>query len=283
MPEMNADWQNWVEENLLRGIPEQELIQILLEHQFEKMVAYKTVIAMAEKIEQVPDTDLSLESTVSQFQRQAPCNGIGKPWSVIIGLQKPVIQVYSNVLSSEECDQLIEISRSKLTQSTTVDNESGAALPHEHRTSRGTFFQLKENAFIQSIDERLSEIMNLPLENGEGLQVLNYQTNGEYKPHFDYFPEEHAGSSVHIKKGGQRVATLILYLNDVEEGGETIFPEIGLSVTPVKGCAVYFSYFHQGQVDPLTLHGGAPVIQGEKWIATKWMRESSSVVHTQCP
>lgn len=117
--------------------------------------------------------------------------------------------------------------------------------------------------------------MNWPLENGEGIQILNYGTSGEYRPHFDYFPPQRAGSARPLTEGGQRVATLIMYLNDVEEGGQTIFPDIGLAVSPCKGNAVYFSYFNSlGQIDPLTLHGGAPVIQGEKWIATKWMRQS---------
>lgn len=69
--------------------------------------------------------------------------------------------------------------------------------------------------------------------------------------------------------GGQRVSTLIMYLNDVVSGGETIFPKIGLSIVPKKGsaAAVYFEYSNSlGQVDPLTLHGGSPVVQGEKWM-----------------
>jgi prolyl 4-hydroxylase len=70
------------------------------------------------------------------------------------------------------------------------------------------------------------------------------------------------------------VSTLIIYLNDVEEGGETVFPESGLSVSPRQGSGLYFEYCnHLGQLDPLSLHAGAPVIAGEKWIVTKWMRQ----------
>jgi prolyl 4-hydroxylase len=116
--------------------------------------------------------------------------------------------------------------------------------------------------------------MNWPVENGEGLQILHYGTTGEYRPHFDYFPPDQAGSAVHTAHGGQRVATLVIYLNDVADGGETIFPEAGMSVAANKGGAVYFRYLNgQRQLDPLTLHGGAPVLGGDKWIMTKWMRE----------
>ena len=73
--------------------------------------------------------------------------------------------------------------------------------------------------------------------------------------------------------GGQRIATLIMYLNDVESGGSTIFPDIGLDVLPHKGNAVFFAYSSErGELDNRTLHGGSPVSGGEKWIATKWIR-----------
>ncbi len=75
-----------------------------------------------------------------------------------------------------------------------------------------------------------------------------------------------------LKRGGQRVATLVLYLNTPQEGGATVFPDIDLAVHPMEGHAVFFSY---DRPDPATgtLHGGAPVIRGEKWVATKWLRE----------
>jgi prolyl 4-hydroxylase len=69
------------------------------------------------------------------------------------------------------------------------------------------------------------------------------------------------------------MSTLIVYLNDVPQGGATAFPEIGLSVTPRRGNAVYFEYSNsRQQLDGKSLHAGAPVIEGEKWAMTKWMR-----------
>jgi prolyl 4-hydroxylase len=107
--------------------------------------------------------------------------------------------------------------------------------------------------------------MNIPIEHGEGLQVLNYQIGQEYKAHFDFF------SSPTVKN--PRISTLVMYLNDVEQGGETYFPKLNLSVSPKKGMAVYFEYFYDNQdLNDLTLHGGAPVIAGDKWAATQWMR-----------
>jgi prolyl 4-hydroxylase len=271
MLDISTQWRNWSLENLERGVAPEKLIETMQANDFDSQQSTSMVLTLIEELQNRNRSNLPVNS----FVAPPPCSGRGRPWSVVSSIQKPLIQVYKNVLTEDECDRLIALSQSKLKPSTTVDNETGGTMVYEHRTSQGTFFQRGEDDFIRSIDQRASDIMNLPVSNGEGLQILNYQVGGEYRPHFDYFPTEHKGSQVHIQKGGQRVATLIFYLNDVDEGGETIFPSLNLNVAPVKGNAVYFSYFTRGVVEPLTLHGGTPVIQGEKWIATKWMREST--------
>ncbi len=197
---------------------------------------------------------------------------------VLARLTKPEVLVLSNVLSHDECSELIRRSEEKLARSTTVDPQTGKEIVIENRSSFGTFFHLNENDFIAIIDRRLSELLRWPVDHSEGIQILRYQVGGEYRPHFDYFPPEHSGSGSHLSQGGQRIGTLVMYLNDVDEGGETIFPEIGLSVVPRRGHAVYFGYLNScNEVDPLTLHGGAPVRRGVKWIATKWLRQ-----HRRC-
>ena len=110
--------------------------------------------------------------------------------------------------------------------------------------------------------------MNIPIEHGESMQILRYTPGQEYKAHYDYF------SSTSQAAKNNRISTLIMYLNDVEQGGETFFPKLNLSVTPKKGMAVYFEYFYtDNDLNELTLHGGSPVIAGEKWVATQWMRK----------
>ena len=193
---------------------------------------------------------------------------------VVMRCERPQVVVFADVLSPEECAEMMERSRHRLKRSTTVNPDTGQEDVIRNRTSEGIWFQRGEDALIERLDQRISSLMNWPVENGEGLQILHYNTSGEYRPHFDYFPPDQPGSAVHTARGGQRVATLIVYLNDVPDGGETIFPEAGLSVTGRQGGAVYFRYLNgQRQLDPLTLHGGAPVLGGDKWIMTKWMRE----------
>lgn len=182
---------------------------------------------------------------------------------IIAKFAEPLIVVLGNVLSDEECDQLIQQSkdrmqRSKVANSLEVD---------ELRTSSSTFFEEGENELVARIEKRVSQIMNIPVEHGEGLQILNYKIGQEYKAHFDFF------SSTSKAASNPRISTLVMYLNDVEQGGETYFPKLNLSVSPQKGMAVYFEYFYNDQnLNDLTLHGGAPVVSGDKWAATQWMR-----------
>ena len=106
----------------------------------------------------------------------------------------------------------------------------------------------------------------------KGLQILRCLPGAEYKPHEEYFDPHRHGSAVIVKRGGNRVETVLMYLNTPEEGGETVFPDVGLSIPPKRGNALFFAY-PQAHPCSLSLQGGAPVIAGEKWVATKWLRE----------
>jgi len=183
--------------------------------------------------------------------------------NIIARLEEPLIVILGNVLSDEECDELIRMSEDRMQRSKIgIVGET-----NELRTSRSMFFQEDENEFIARIEKRIAQIMTIPIEHGEGLQVLHYQIGQEYKAHFDYF------SSTGQNVSNPRISTLVLYLNDVEHGGETYFPKLNLLVSPHKGMAVYFEYFYNDPtLNELTLHAGAPVIHGEKWAATQWMR-----------
>lgn len=122
----------------------------------------------------------------------------------------------------------------------------------------------------------------IPKENGELIQVLRYEASQYYRPHHDYFSD-----TFNLKRGGQRVATMLMYLTDGVEGGETHFLQAGdgecscggnvvkgLCVKPNKGDAVLFwSMGLDGNTDPNSIHSGCPVLKGEKWSATKWMRQ----------
>jgi prolyl 4-hydroxylase len=191
---------------------------------------------------------------------------------VLLAMAQPRIVVFGNLLSPEECDALITAAEPRLARSLTVATKTGGEEINDDRTSDGMFFQRGESPLIQRIEERIARLLNWPIENGEGLQVLHYRPGAEYKPHYDYFDPAEPGTPTIVKRGGQRVGTLVMYLNTPDKGGGTTFPDVHVEVAPQRGNAVFFNY-DRPHPSTRTLHGGAPVIAGQKWIATKWLRE----------
>jgi prolyl 4-hydroxylase len=191
---------------------------------------------------------------------------------VLQAMYNPRVVVFGDLLSAEECDELIALATPRLARSLTVATKTGGEEINADRTSSGMFFQRGENEIVRRIEERLGRLVNWPVENGEGLQILHYTPGTEYKPHYDYFDPKEPGTPTILRRGGQRVATIVMYLSEPEKGGGTTFPDVHMEVAPKRGNAVFFSY-DRPHPSTKTLHGGAPVLAGEKWIATKWLRE----------
>ncbi|MBS3910718.1 MAG: 2OG-Fe(II) oxygenase [Hydrogenophaga sp.] len=212
----------------------------------------------------VPDLDLS------RSPRQVDAGD--RRVDVLAVLAQPRVVVLGNLLSAEECDALIAAAQPRMARSLTVQTQTGGEEINPDRTSSGMFFSRGESELIRCIEARIARLVNWPVENGEGMQVLHYQPGAEYKPHYDYFDPAEPGTPTILKRGGQRLGTVVMYLNEPACGGGTTFPDIGLEVAPKRGHAVFFSYDRPSPATR-TLHGGAPVIEGDKWVATKWLRE----------
>jgi prolyl 4-hydroxylase len=192
--------------------------------------------------------------------------------AVLQCMYNPRVVVFGGLLSDEECEQLIALATPRLARSLTVATKTGGEEVNADRTSNGMFFQRGENELVQRIERRLARLVNWPEENGEGLQILQYGPGAEYKPHYDYFDPAEPGTPTILRRGGQRVGTIVMYLGEPDKGGGTVFPDVHLEVAPKRGNAVFFSY-ERAHPSNRTLHGGAPVLAGQKWIATKWLRE----------
>jgi prolyl 4-hydroxylase len=192
--------------------------------------------------------------------------------AVLQAMYNPRVVVFGGLLSDEECEQLIGLAKPRLARSLTVATKTGGEEVNADRTSNGMFFQRGENELVRRIEQRIARLVNWPEETGEGLQILQYGPGAEYKPHYDYFDPNEPGTPTILRRGGQRVGTIVMYLAEPAKGGGTVFPDVHLEVGPKRGNAVFFSY-ERAHPSTRTLHGGSPVLQGEKWIATKWLRE----------
>ncbi|XP_010683036.2 probable prolyl 4-hydroxylase 10 [Beta vulgaris subsp. vulgaris] len=210
----------------------------------------------------------------------------GEQWVEFLSWE-PRAVVYHNFLSKDECEYLIKLASPHMEKSKVIDEKTGKSKDSRVRTSSGTFLPRGRDTIIRAIEQRIADFTFLPVEHGEGLQVLHYEVGQKYEPHFDYFLEDYSTVT-----GGQRIATVLMYLSDVEEGGETVFPSAkgnisdvpywnelskcgqeGLAVKPKMGDALLFwSLKPDASLDPSSLHAGCPVIRGDKWSATKWIR-----------
>lgn len=195
---------------------------------------------------------------------------------VLLTMAHPRVVVFGSFLSDQECDALIALAAPQLARSLTVATRTGGEEVNADRTSDGMFFQRGAHPLVTTIEARIAALLQWPVENGEGLQVLHYRPGAQYKPHYDYFDPAEPGTERILSRGGQRVGTLVMYLNTPERGGATTFPAAQLEVVAQRGNAVFFSY-PQPHPSSGTLHGGAPVLAGEKWVATKWLREQEFV------
>lgn len=193
---------------------------------------------------------------------------------------------FPNFASIEQCQSIIKIAKANLEPSSlalrkgeTEETTKGI------RTSSGTFISASEDktGILDLIEEKIAKATMIPKTHGEAFYVMRYEIGQRYLSHYDTFDPAQYGP-----QKSQRVASFLLYLSNVEEGGETVFPFengknmdgkydfskcIGLKVKPRRGDGLlFYSLFPNGTTDLTSLHGSCPVIRGEKWVATKWIR-----------
>ena len=285
-----SDYQGikqWIIEQIRAGYPKQVLLQSMSERGWSSDLADELIdqaVGKGPGVSGLPSVSVTISRQYSgpppATQMPAPAldgaplslDAGDRKVSVLVTVPEPQIVLFGDFLSESECDFLVETARPRLQRSPTTDMKTGGNELNGVRTSDGMFFTRGENPVVTLIEARIARLVAWPVERGEALQVLHYRPGTQYEPHYDYFDPACEGAPVLLARGGQRVATFLMYLREPEGGGETIFPDLGLRVAPKRGSALFFSY-DRPHPSTKTLHGGAPVIAGEKWIATKWMRQ----------
>jgi prolyl 4-hydroxylase len=275
--------RDWITHNLTRGVAPQAIVRELV----DRNNAVELAVAMVDAVSSaflygtpLPGETLEIGGAPRTYEAEplrVPDGALirlgERKVRVISRMQRPASVLLDNFLSADECEQLISLARPRLDRSTVVDPVTGRNVVAGHRSSQGMFFRLGETPLIARIEARIAELTSLPVENGEGLQLLHYDAGAESTPHVDYLTAGNQTNRDSIARSGQRVGTLLMYLNDVDGGGETVFPQIGWSVAPRRGQALYFEYGNRsGLSDPSSLHASTPLRTGEKWVATKWIR-----------
>ncbi len=187
---------------------------------------------------------------------------------------EPKIQTQENFLDSKTCAYVMKASRPYLKQAYVNDAASGAIFDSSRTNSAMSFFPLENDLVIQKVNKKIATFLKHPTANGEPLSVLHYKSGQTYRDHYDFFNPEFPAHTPHLKAGGQRVKTLLVYLNDEYTGGETNFPKLDWKYRGQPGTAVTFENVNsKGELLVNSLHSGLPPETGEKWIISKWLKD----------
>ncbi len=262
---LNKNWQNWVIENRENGVSERLIFETLINngHSYDSAAEYL----------QYKPTDLfQNESRISKNVLSRPI-GISLQKDSLEGLQygkvnseKLSMFYVKQFLKKAECDELIEIIKSASYPSRLTSIDSDISF----RTSRTCDLGNFENDIIHQIDDRICRLIGIDADYSESIQGQHYDINQEFKPHTDFF-EPH--ELVDQGKMGQRTHTVMIYLNTVEAGGETVFPNIEESFSPLCGLALIWCNLNEdGTPNYNSLHHAKKVIKGYKAVLTKWFR-----------
>lgn len=280
--QLAENWKPWVIENIRRNCTVESMVEKMVEAGIEKNLASYFIQQQRMELESKPAprsaAGKAFMPLTTILHQQNYFEVDGRKISLCARMIRPQALIFADFLSMAECDQLMAAAAPMLKRNEVVNPNGGGNMTLIERTSDGMFFQDNNTPVVQVLANRLSLLVNHPAANFEKLQVMRYRVGGEYRAHFDYFPPEQKGSSSHLATGGARIATALLYLQTPLKGGATTFPEVGLEVAPVKGSLLYFAYRDvNGNFDRESLHSSAPVLDGEKWIATLWIRERAQV------
>ncbi len=189
--------------------------------------------------------------------------------------ENPLIVLFKNFLTAEQCHRIINLAQAKL-QPAKVSKDEGDDFS-KGRTGSNAWLKYSESDELLQIGETISQLVNLPLSHAESLQIVHYGPGQKYDAHFDSYDLSSTKGKRCCEKGGQRLLTCLIYLNNVPKGGATGFPKLNLEVKAEQGSMVIFhnvEHDNYSQPHKESLHGGLEVFEGEKWACNMWFHQS---------
>uniref|UniRef100_A0A3P8PQH3 procollagen-proline 4-dioxygenase n=1 Tax=Astatotilapia calliptera TaxID=8154 RepID=A0A3P8PQH3_ASTCA len=194
----------------------------------------------------------------------------------------PHIVRYLDSLSDEEVEKIKELAKPRLARATVRDPKTGVLTTANYRVSKSAWLEGEEDPVIDRVNQRIEDITGLTVETAELLQVANYGVGGQYEPHFDFSRKDEPDAFKRLGTGN-RLATYLNYMSDVEAGGATVFPDFGAVIWPRKGTSVFwYNLFRSGEGDYRTRHAACPVLVGSKWVSNKWIHERGQEFRRPC-
>uniref|UniRef100_A0A671QAQ5 procollagen-proline 4-dioxygenase n=1 Tax=Sinocyclocheilus anshuiensis TaxID=1608454 RepID=A0A671QAQ5_9TELE len=194
----------------------------------------------------------------------------------------PHIVRFLEALSDEEIKKIKELAKPKLARATVRDPNTGVLTVAHYRVSKSAWLEEEDDPVIARVNQRIEDVTGLSVNTAELLQVANYGVGGQYEPHYDFSRKDEPDAFKSLGTGN-RVATFLNYMSDVEAGGATVFPDFGAAFWPRKGTAVFwYNLFKSGEGDYRTRHAACPVLVGSKWVSNKWIHERGQEFRRPC-
>lgn len=185
----------------------------------------------------------------------------------------PIVWVIDDFVTPEECDHILQIADGRIQRAKV--SRLGDNVFSERRTGSVCWVKHDETPMVSGVVARVGELVGVPVNHAESLQVIHYGPAQEYQAHYDAWDIMSAKGQEKTRVGGNRAVTALIYLNDVEAGGGTGFPKLDIEVDPKPGRMCIFHDLIPGRSNRHrdSLHGGLPVVAGEKWACNLWFRE----------
>ncbi|CAF3520069.1 unnamed protein product [Rotaria socialis] len=199
-------------------------------------------------------------------------------------LHQPAILFYHDIISDSDIEKIKSLALPKLQRAVVRDFTTDTFQPADYRIFPyfSAWLRNEDSPVIARLSRLIEAITNLSMITAEDLQIANYGVGGHYEPHFD-FSRRREKDPLSRLGAGNRIATWLTYLSDVEEGGATVFPLAGGHLKPKKGgAAFWYNLYASGEGDYNTRHAACPVLIGNKWVANKWIHERGQEFRRPC-
>ncbi|CAG5124209.1 unnamed protein product [Candidula unifasciata] len=194
----------------------------------------------------------------------------------------PYLVIYHDVMSDEEIKQIKHMATPRLNRATVQNSKTGELETANYRISKSAWLNGKDHPVVERLNDRMSAITGLEMSTAEELQIANYGLGGHYEPHYDFARREEKDAFKSLGTGN-RIATFLNYMSDVQAGGATVFPYLGLKLYPKKGdAAFWYNLYKNGSGIYSTRHAACPVLVGTKWVANKWIHERGQEFKRPC-
>jgi prolyl 4-hydroxylase len=261
METFKPDWEEWIDLNLKLGNCKQQMFQKSLDKGYIYNLLHRK---------------LGIEY-ISEKNNKDNTSNIALRIAQKINARNLELYTIDHFLTKEECDLIIqEIDNSDLTQSTVYTaNHLGERKLSDNRTSQTCFFK-NNSKIITELESRICKQIGINNRFSEQIQGQKYSVGQEFKRHVDFFDPRLVQENKTVK--GQRTWTFMIYLNDVEEGGYTSFPYAFASIIPKVGRAVIWNNLSNKVGNEFSSHCGMPIIKGEKYILTKWFKDTETTL-----